>query len=77
LHRAPTAPRREAYFGQEFGLIDTPVIDRRELSETPREGPLIVEEYEGTTVVPPQALASRDPFDNMVITCGEVRSRAL
>ena len=77
LHRAPTAPYRAAYFGAEYGLMDTPVIERSDLTGTPRMGPLIVEEYEGTTVVPPQATASRDPFDNIVITFGEVRSRAL
>ena len=77
LHRAPTAPRRAAYFGAQYGLMDTPVIERSELTETARFGPLIVEEYEGTTVVPPRATAYRDPFDNIVITFGEVRSRAL
>ena len=77
LHRAPAAPRRAAYFGAEYGLIETPVIERSELIETARFGPLIVEEYEGTTVVPPRATAYRDPFDNIVITFGEVRPRAL
>lgn len=58
---------REAYFGAEFGLQQTPVITRGELSDTPRKGPLIVEEYEGTTVVPPDATAHLDALDNIVI----------
>jgi N-methylhydantoinase A len=82
MHRAPTAPYRQAYFGSDTGgaddgLIDTPVIERADLTQTPRMGPLIVEEYEGTTVVPPHATASRDPFDNIVITFDEARSSAL
>jgi N-methylhydantoinase A len=68
LRRAPTAPWRKVYFGREYGLIDTRVIERRDLSASPLPGPLIVEEYEGTTVVPPRASAMRDAFDNIVIT---------
>ena len=68
LHRAPTEPWRRAYFGQEYGVIDTPVIERRDLRANPLPGPLIIEEYEGTTVVPPHASAMRDAFDNIVIT---------
>jgi N-methylhydantoinase A len=77
LRRAPTAPRRKAYFGREYGLIDTPVIERRDLPANPLPGPLIVEEYEGTTVVPPRASAMRDAFDNIVITLAEEGSGAL
>jgi N-methylhydantoinase A len=66
-HRAPRATSRLAYFGSRYGLIDTPVIDREALDLTPRVGPLIVEEYEGTTVVPPQATALRDGFGNIVL----------
>jgi len=76
LHRAPTATHRKAYFGPEYGLIDTPVIERSELTETPRTGPLIVEEYEGTTVVPPRAVAARDKLNNIVVTVREERSSA-
>jgi N-methylhydantoinase A len=77
LHRARAAPHRSAYFGPEYGLIDTQVVERGELTETPRMGPLIVEEYEGTTVVPPGAAAIRDKFNNIVMTFGEARSDAL
>jgi N-methylhydantoinase A len=66
-HRALLEPSRPAYFGGGYGLIDTPVIDRESLGATPRPGPLIIEEYEGTTVVPPQATALRDGFGNIVM----------
>ncbi|MEA2985095.1 MAG: Hydantoinase/oxoprolinase C-terminal domain, partial [Alphaproteobacteria bacterium] len=32
-----------------------------------RKGPFIVEEYEGTTVVPPNAAARLDEFGNIVL----------
>lgn len=66
-HRTGATASRQAYFGREHGSLDTPVIDRSELSSTPRYGPLIIEEYEGTTVVPPRARALRDARDNIVI----------
>jgi N-methylhydantoinase A len=67
---------RNAYFGKEHGLLNTPVIDRRALTSKPRIGPLIIEEYEGTTVVPPRAHAALDAHDNIVITLAGERARA-
>jgi N-methylhydantoinase A len=66
-HRAPPKTSRKAYFGAQHGLLDTPVIGREMLDAAPRPGPLIIEEYEGTTVVPPQATALRDAFGNIVV----------
>jgi N-methylhydantoinase A len=65
-----------AYFGKAHGLLDTPVIERGDLTSTPRPGPLIIEEYEGTTVVPPLATAIRDAHDNIVISLPVERFRA-
>jgi N-methylhydantoinase A len=59
--------RRSAYFGPTHGHADTPVIRRGALDATPRQGPLIVEDYEGTTVVPPDASAWLDAHGNIVI----------
>lgn len=64
----PGPASRPAYFGEEHGLIETPVIDRTVLSASPTAGPLIIEEYEGTTIVPPGATALRDAAGNIVIT---------
>lgn len=58
---------RTVYFGEAFGFLETPVIGRGDLSAVPRRGPLIVEEYEGTTVVPPDASVHLDALDNIVI----------
>jgi len=47
------ATERQVYFGPQQGWIKTPVLRRHDLNETPLNGPLIVEEYDTTIVVPP------------------------
>jgi len=65
---APTAqPARKAYFGDKHGWLETPVLSRVDLGNG-RVGPLIVEEYDSTCVVPPGARAERDATGNIVIT---------
>ena len=64
---ARLAAIRTAYFGKECGLLPAPVIERWDLRAEPRQGPLIIEEYEGTTVVPPQATACLDAHGNIVM----------
>ena len=59
--------RREVYFGPATGLVDTPVIGRGRLEAEPRSGPLIIEEYEGTCVVPPDCTARLDGLGNVII----------
>ena len=59
---------RDAYFGQHHGILATPVLNRFELSrEEPRGGPLLIDEYDATTLVPPGCSARLDHFDNIVI----------
>ncbi len=43
------------------------MLSRTDLDST-RSGPLIVEEYDSTCVVPPGARAERDAAGNIVIT---------
>ena len=61
-----SAPPRRAFFGAEHGWIETPIVDRSDLA-TRRAGPLIVEEYDATCLVPPGATAELDPAGNIVI----------
>lgn len=66
--RRPLArTERACFFGPENGVRMTPVIDRTGLSEQPLCGPLVIEEYEGTAVVPPGASAALDVHGNIVI----------
>jgi N-methylhydantoinase A len=61
----PTSSRR-AWFGADKGWMDTPVVGRSALVDG-RSGPLIVEEYDATCVVPPDAHACIDDAGNIVI----------
>jgi len=58
--------KRRAYFGRETGWVEAAVVGREALAAE-RRGPLVIEEYEGTTVVPPGAGASLDRHGNIVI----------
>ncbi len=58
---------RPAYFGPAHGTLATPVVARRDLDEAWRPGPLLVDEYDATTLVPPGCSARRDEHDNIVI----------
>lgn len=58
---------RQAYFGRGTGTVSTPVISRGELSDEFTEGPLIVEEYDATTVVSPGSRARLDELSNIMI----------
>ena len=61
---------RSVYFGTGPGWIETPVIDRPALGGGRTTGPLIVEEYDSTTIVPPKWTASLDPMSNIVLERG-------
>jgi N-methylhydantoinase A len=66
---AEPGPPRRAYFGAAHGWIDTPVLKRSDLA-TRRSGPVIVEEYDATCLVPPDATAKLDAGGNIVIDLG-------
>ena len=68
--RGARAGDRPAYFGPSHGTIATPVIVRAALDATPRPGPLLVDEYDATTLVPPGCAAHLDPHGNIVIATG-------
>ena len=57
---------RQAYFGPEAGWLEAQVLSRYDLA-TERAGPLIVEEYDATCLVPPGARARQDDFGNIII----------
>ena len=62
------ASRRTAYFGPVDGSLDVPVISRSALLDSPpRQGPLIVEEYDSTCVVPPGCRVTLDSLGNIDI----------
>jgi len=50
-----SAKERRVYFGPDTGWITAPVIRRGDLGEKPQVGPVIIEEYDTTIIVPPAA----------------------
>jgi N-methylhydantoinase A len=65
-----TGGTRRAHFGREHGTLPTPVLARDDLDARPRPGPLLVDEYDATTLVPPGAAASLDEHGNILIATG-------
>jgi N-methylhydantoinase A len=65
----PPPPPRPAWLGAAYGWVKTPVLRRSDLGSG-RTGPLIVEEYDATCLVPPSARAGLDEAGNIVIEFG-------
>ena len=63
---AKVPPFRRAWF-QDAGWIKITVIDRASLAATPRIGPMIIQEYDATCLVPPNATAALDGMGNIEI----------
>jgi N-methylhydantoinase A len=62
------ASRRMVHFTRGAAAVETPVVARDAIGETPTSGPLIVESYDSTITVPPEATIARDRFGNLRIT---------
>jgi N-methylhydantoinase A len=65
----PPPPTRLAWLGAAYGWVKTPVLRRSDLGGG-RPGPLIVEEYDATCLVPSSARAGLDEAGNIVIEFG-------
>ncbi len=65
--RSATRTRR-AYFGPATGYVDTPILDRASIPREPMPGPLIVEDMDATTIVPPDATSRLDSLGNLLVT---------
>jgi N-methylhydantoinase A len=61
-----TGPPRPVYFGADKGWLETPILRRSELAQR-RTGPIIIEEYDATCVLPPGAWAELDDAGSIVI----------
>ena len=71
-HGLPPPPERlgtarQVYFGPAHRTRETAVVARTELTTDWQEGPLIVEEYDATCVVPPGCRARLDALGNIDI----------
>ena len=68
-------PTRRAYWGRDHGFIETPVRDLGGLGAQPVDGPLLVDGYDTTIVVPPGTTIAKGDWGNTVITIQRVESR--
>ena len=60
--------KRKAYFGKEFGWLQAPILGLSDLTAEKMKGPLIVELYDTTCVVPPYAEAKLGKWGAIEIT---------
>ena len=58
---------RKVFFGPAHGEIDTPVIERSDVTAVV-PGPVIIEEYDSTCIVPPHWTATLDLQNNILLT---------
>ncbi len=77
---APAAGRsarshRRAYFGPEQGWMECPLLARTDL-KSPRQGPLLIDEFDTTIVVPPGWQARADSSGNLSLRLTEPSSGA-
>jgi N-methylhydantoinase A len=61
---------RAVSFNRGDPYRDTPVIGRQDLSASARPGPLIIDEFDATIVVPPDATVLRDSVGSVVLELG-------
>ena len=64
--------RRDVFFGEAIGVLSTPVLRRGDLTLTPRAAPMIIEDYDATTVVPPGYRVFRDRSQNVFVEEGSL-----
>ena len=69
----PASGSRRAFFGRDIGQLEVAVVGRADLGPSARSGPLLIDEYDATTLVPPRASVCLDQHGNIVIDTMEAR----
>ena len=67
IGEAPSGERRMVYFGDGGSPREVDVIRRADLASGRRPGPLVIQEYDTSVVVPPGDTVWLDDFGNIVI----------
>lgn len=57
---------RSAVFGERWGAIEAPIINRNDLGEG-RKGPFLIDEYDATIVIPPNWRGATDTTGNIIL----------
>jgi N-methylhydantoinase A len=58
---------RKAYFGKKYGFLDTPVLGWEQIGRNPVEGPILIDCYDTTIVVPPFCTIATGDWGNIII----------
>ena len=58
---------RKAYFGKEDGFLEVPVLAMEEIGSTPTEGPMLIDTYDTTIVIPPRCTVRSSSGGSLVI----------
>ena len=59
--------RRKAYWGKKYGFLDTPVLGLEQIRQSQKEGPILVDCYDTTIVVPPNCTIATGGWGNIII----------
>ena len=59
--------RRKAYWGKQYGFIDTPVLKLEQVGQNPIEGPILVDCYDTTIVISPNATIATGDWGNLIV----------
>lgn len=62
-----TMEMRKAYWGKSYGSLDTPVLVLEQVGQSPREGPILVDCYDTTIVIPPGCTIAVGDWGNVII----------
>jgi N-methylhydantoinase A len=66
-HAVPAGERR-AYFGKEYGWLAAAIYLRGGIGSDARQGPIIIQEFDATILVPPDFFVKVDAYANVVMT---------
>ena len=58
---------RKAYWGKSHGSLDTPVLGLEQVGQSPRDGPILVDCYDTTIVIPPGCTIAVGDWGNVII----------
>lgn len=58
---------RKAYFGEQYGLVNVAVLDVGQIDEKVKSGPLLVDTYDTTIVIPPDCTLQSLPGGTLLI----------
>jgi N-methylhydantoinase A len=59
--------QRQVSFGRGETARAVDIVGRSEITSTPKPGPLVIEEFDATIVVPPDAVVSKDQIGCIVV----------